>query len=291
MSTATARIDAHVHLWEIARGDYDWMSPSLGALYRDFGPGDLEPLLRAARVDQAMLVQAAATVAETRFLLELAHRSPHIAGVVGWVDFESAEVHRTLETFLEDDKFKGVRPMIQFLPEPRWMLEARVRPAWEAVVALDVAVDFLVAPVHLDPLYELLSENPAVRGVIDHGAKPDIAGGEFTRWSAAITRIARATTVACKLSGLVTEAGSGWNIETLRPYVDVLLSEFGPGRLMFGSDWPVLTLASDYARWHETASTLLNELSDAERAAVFGGTAARFYRLAAVRNSAEPGRA
>lgn len=275
----TRRVDAHMHLWQLARGDYDWMSPALGPIHRDFGIADAEPLLRACDLQEVVLVQAAATVAETTFLLSLAPSSPRIAGVVGWVDFESPDAPATLQDFARLRHFKGVRPMIQSIPDTAWMLREDVGRTWDAVAMLDIAVDFLVMSEHLESLHALLRRRPALRGVIDHGAKPQIERREMGAWARAMTRLARDTNVACKLSGLVSEAGPNWTTELLRPYVDLLLTEFGPARLLFGSDWPVLNLAADYVRWYETANELLQSLSDGERSAVFGGNAATFYRL------------
>jgi L-fuconolactonase len=268
-----------VHLWELARGDYDWMSPDLGAICRDFSLRDVEPLLQNCGVDQVVVVQAAATLAETRYLLALARSSATIAGVVGWVDFESPQSGEQLRELCSDPKFKGVRPMIQFQPDLRWLLRPDVAGAWSAVAAANVPVDFLVAPEHLDPLSALLDQRPELVGVIDHAAKPQIARSEFQGWAQSMTRLARSTRVVCKLSGLATEAGPQWSVAALQPYVDLLLAEFGPSRLMFGSDWPVLNLAGDYLRWFEAANELLRALSADQRAAIFGTNAVAFYRL------------
>ena len=274
------RIDAHVHLWELARGDYFWMSPAQGCLYRDFRAHDLLAVLDDAGVDGAVLVQAAPTVAETRYLLDIAARTARICGVVGWVDFESDGVRASLESLLADGKFKAVRPMMESLPDPAWMVGESVQHAWRTLEALDVAVDFLVTPAHLEFLHRLLDRHPGLRGVIDHGAKPAIGKGEFGDWSKWIKRIADSSGVFCKLSGLLTEAAGRGTREALQPYVDVLVGEFGPGRLMFGSDWPVLTRSADYVAWYDLAQELLSGLSPEARALIFGGTAERFYRLA-----------
>lgn len=279
MEQQPLRVDSHVHLWKVARGDYDWMSPDLGAIYRDFGVQDLEPLLAAASIDRVVLVQAAATLAESRYLLEIADQSSRVGAVVGWIDFESPAAVEQLGALAQHPKFRGVRPMIQFLPEQRWMLGRNLRPVWEAIATRGLTADFLVAPAHLGPLHELLREHSTLRGVIDHAAKPQIAKGEFAEWARDIRQVARNTSALCKLSGLVTEAGESWTVDALRPYFDELLSEFAPDRIMFGSDWPVVTLASEYGRWWETVQTLLANLTAAQRSAILGGTAARFYGL------------
>lgn len=277
--TTPRRIDAHVHLWQLARGDYDWMSPELGPIYRDFGLADLAPLLDRAGMGEAVLVQAAATEAETGFLLGLAQASPRIAGVVGWTELASPAAVQSLHRLAANPWLKGIRPMVQFIPDPDWLLRPDLAPAWDAVAELGLALDCLVTPIHLRQLLELLGARPRLRAVIDHAAKPYIAKREFQEWAGLMASLARDTNAYCKVSGLVTEAGVPWRAADLRPYVDHLIACFGADRLLFGSDWPVLNLASDYETWYQTAEALLAGLTAAERAAVFGGNAAAFYRL------------
>jgi L-fuconolactonase len=277
--TAARRIDGHVHLWKVSRGDYDWMTPDLTALYRDFDVSDLAPLLDAAEMDQAVLVQAAETLAECDFLLDIAAGSDRIAGVVGWLDMASPDFVAQLDSYSCNPHFKGVRPMIQDYADDGWMLAERQRPAFARLEETGTCFDCLVFPRHLDNLRVLLDRHPALRAIIDHGAKPDIAGGGFDMWAEMMSTIAAHTSALCKFSGLITEAGANWSVERLRPYTDHLLSTFGPDRLVFGSDWPVLTLGADYPLWMEAAGALLAGLDDADRAKIFGGNAARFYRL------------
>lgn len=278
-STDSRRIDAHVHLWKVSRGDYDWMSPDLTALYRDFGLGDLIPLMDAAGIDQAVLVQAAETVAETEFLLGIAAGSDRIAGVVGWIDMGSAEAGATLGRLSANPKFKGVRPMIQDADDDGWMLDARQRSAFELLEETGTCFDCLVRPQHLDNLVLLLERHPRLRAIVDHGAKPNIAAGRFNDWARNMAVIASRSTALCKFSGLITEAGDNWTVDGLRPYAEHLLATFGPDRLVFGSDWPVLTLGASHARWIEVAGMLLADLDEAARSKIFGGNAARFYRV------------
>lgn len=278
-SPASRRIDAHVHLWQVSRGDYDWMTPDLTALYRDFGLDDLIPLMDAAGIDQTVLVQAAETVAETEFLLDIAANSDRIAGVVGWLDMGSPDAGVVLERLSANPHFKGIRPMIQDIADDGWMLDARQRPAFELLEERGTCFDCLVRPQHLDNLIVLLERHPSLRAIIDHGAKPNIAVGHFDEWARRMSTIASRTTALCKFSGLITEAGEDWTVDRLRPYAAHLLSCFGPDRLVFGSDWPVLVLGADYARWIEVANILLADLDDAARNKVLGGNAIRFYRL------------
>lgn len=271
------RIDSHHHLWAISRGDYGWLTPDLAPIYRDFSMADLAPLLTAAGIDRTVVVQAAPTVAETEFLLECAAASDRIAGVVGWIDMEARDAVATLDRLAGHPKFRGIRPMIQDIAEDGWILRDGLDPVFEALVARGLTFDALVLPRHLGALLERARRHPGLRCVIDHGAKPALATGEISRWKADIARIAAETPVFCKLSGLLTEAGDSPTLGSIRPAAEHLLNCFGPDRLMFGSDWPVLNLASDYAAWADMVEALLADLPDAEAARIRGGTAQRFY--------------
>jgi len=279
------RIDAHQHVWKVERGDYGWLQPELGVLYRDFNIPELLPHLDRAGLEGTLLVQAAPTVAETEFMLEVAANEPRVRGVVGWVDFESARGPEELARLAENPKLCGVRPMIQDIADPDWMLGKALAPCYRAVIDNGLVFDALVLPRHLENLLELCSRHPELCVVIDHGAKPEIRswGGDAearAAWTRNMTRLARESSCVCKLSGLVTEAEQRWTLSDLRPYVDVLLESFGPERLLFGSDWPVVNLAGGYDRWWDAACELTEELSNAERDALFGANAARVYGLA-----------
>jgi L-fuconolactonase len=275
------QIDAHQHYWNPERGDYGWLTPDLALLYRTFGPDDLAPLRERAGVSRTVVVQAAQTVDETRYLLGLARDEASIAGVVGWVPMLDANAPALIAELARDPKFKGVRPMLQDLPDDNWIANPALKPAVDALIAHDLAFDALIFTRHVDALETFIKRFPQLRVVIDHGAKPPIRDGStgWHVWAEGITRLAQLPHVHCKLSGLATEAAQGWTEATLRPYVDHLLAAFGPKRLMWGSDWPVLNLNGDYLLWHSIATELLASLSDAERDAVFGGNAAAFYRL------------
>lgn len=272
-------IDAHQHFWQLSRGDYGWLTPQLGSIYRDFAPADLLPHLRARGIARTVLVQAAPTEAETHYLLALADQHAFVAGVVGWTDFEARDAPARIGRLAAHPKLKGLRPMIQDLPDVDWMLRKDLIPAFEALMRCDLCFDALVHPVHLPNLLRLLQRHPELRTVIDHGAKPRIRDDGFAEWATWMKRLARETRACCKLSGLVTEAGPGWSVEQLRPCVDHLLDCFGPKRLVWGSDWPVLTLVGSYEAWHEAALALLADLDEGQRAAVFGGNAVLCYRL------------
>lgn len=269
------QVDAHHHVWTIARGDYDWMTPDL-PIHRDYGLPDLRPLL--GDVEATVLVQAAATEAETRFMLAVARASRGLVrGVVGWTDLAAPDAPARIAAMAEDGLLKGLRPMLQDIAETGWILRPDVARGLDAMRDHGLRLDLLVKPRHLALLPELARRHPDLPMVIDHAAKPDIAGGQFADWAEAMARLAGETGWCCKLSGLVTEAATGWRSEDLRRYVDHLLAIFGPSRLMWGSDWPVVDLAGGYVAWRGAAEALVPA---AARADVFGGTAARFYGLA-----------
>ncbi|HYZ63763.1 MAG TPA: amidohydrolase family protein [Acetobacteraceae bacterium] len=271
-------IDAHVHYWQVDRGDYGWLTPDL-PICRDFGPADAAPLFAASGVTGIVLVQAAPTEAETRFLLSVAAQDVRVRGVVGWIDMMRADAPDRLAALAQDRMLRAIRPMWQDIPEDDWMLRREQDPAYRAVVELGLAFDALARVRHLPHIPRLIERHPNLPIVIDHGAKPDIQAGALAPWRAGMATIASFPHVRCKLSGLFTEAGPGADCEDLRPYVETLLELFGPERLIFGSDWPVLTLRSDYLTWWDCAHRLTSHLTRAEQDSVFGANATAFYRL------------
>ena len=272
------RIDAHQHFWRLDRGDYTWLTPALAPIYRDYLPADLAPQLGAAGISHTVLVQAAATVAETRFLLELARENPFIAGVVGWVDFEADDAPAVIAELSRDSALVGLRPMIQDIPDTEWMLRESLVPAFEAMVDHGLVFDALVKPPHLPALRELAGRYPELVMVLDHGAKPPIASGDVSEWKRDVAALARESSLVCKLSGLVTEAGSG-DPALLEDCVHHLLDCFGPTRLLWGSDWPVCELVCSYADWRAASDRLLAKLGDAERELIYSETARKTYGI------------
>lgn len=271
------RIDAHQHFWSLARGDYGWLTPALGVIHRDFGPADLAPLLAAHRITSTILVQAAPTQAETTYLLDIAAKTPFVAGVVGWTDFNAPDVAERIATLAADRLLVGLRPMVQDIADDNWLMHPALAPAFEAMTAHGLVFDALLKPRHVPAMLTVLERHPDLACVIDHGAKPDLVSDDLTGWRDGMSALARHPGLTCKLSGLVTEADPDWTLETLRPVVEHLLATFGPERLIFGSDWPVVTLRASYAQWVEAAETLLSGLTEAQRAAVFGRNAQKLY--------------
>jgi L-fuconolactonase len=271
------KIDAHQHYWRIARGDYGWLTPDLGPIHRDFLPDDLRPLLAAAGVDRTILVQAAPTEAETQFLLEIARDEPTVAGVVGWVQCDAPDAADRIAALARDPLLVGLRPMIHDIADPDWMLSPAVGTALNAMERQGLVFDALVRPRHLSRLLVLADRHPGLAIVLDHCGKPAIARGELRPWAEDVAALAARPNVSVKLSGLVTEAANGWTADDLRPYAGHALACFGPSRTMWGSDWPVLTLAGSYAAWRAATLDLLAAVTPEQRAAVEGGTAADIY--------------
>lgn len=270
-------IDAHQHFWQLDRGDYGWLTPELKLLYRDFMPDDLSPHLLRAGIDGTVLVQAAPTSAETEFLLKIADEVPFVLGVVGWVDFAAPTAAIDIARLARNPKLVGLRPMIQDIADDNWMLRPDLAPAFEAVVQHNLTFDALVQPRHLTQLRQLLARHPNLRCVIDHGAKPDISGGQFDVWANDIAAIAKESGAYCKLSGLLTEAGKDWDALVVTRYAEHLVKCFGPKRLVWGSDWPVVTLAASFEAWLDLAKTIIP--NDPEREAIFGSNVFDLYNI------------
>lgn len=276
------KIDAHQHFWNPRRGDYDWMPMDNEILARPYMPFDLAPALENHGIDATILVQAAATVEETEYMLGIADATPFVAGVVGWVDFENPADLEVLKRLARHPKFKGVRPMIQDIPDDDWMLRGDVQWGFQAITDLDLTFDALGFPRHLANFLTILKRYPEMRVVVDHCMKPQIrdhCDATFRFWADGMARIAGETAAFCKFSALVTEANPGWIVEDLQPYADHVFDAFGADRVMWGSDWPVCQLAASYQDWHAAAEALTARLDASAQARIYGETAARFYRI------------
>lgn len=265
-------IDAHCHVWRIGRNDHEWPTPDLPAIHRDFS---LDDLRATGGPDGAVLVQSQPSERDTAWLLGLAQADPLALGVVGWTDLAAPDAPARIAGLAANPKLKGLRPMLQDLASD-WILQPALEPAIAAMVEAGLAFDALVRPRHLRSLLTFVHRWPGLRVVIDHGGKPVIGEGALDPWRGDITALAAEPGVHCKLSGLLTEAGARPDAEAVAPYAAHMLEVFGPERLMWGSDWPVLTLAGDYSAWREMCEAWV---APAGRAALFGETARRFYRL------------
>ncbi len=274
-------IDSHHHFWRYSAEEYGWIPPEWPAVRHDFLPPDLHAVTRAAGVNGVVTVQARTTLAETRWLLELAAHDPLIRGVVGWVPLVDPDVDDVLDELIEHPKFRAARHVLQAEPDDAFMLRPDFHNGIRALTARGLAYDILIVERQLPPATALVDRHPDQIFIVDHLAKPRIAAGEIEPWAKHLREIARRPHVACKLSGLVTEADvRAWTPAQLHPYFDVALEAFGPDRLLFGSDWPVCLAGIDYAAWKTLVETWIAPLSADERAAILGGNARRLYRLA-----------
>ncbi len=289
MSERPVVVDAHQHFWDPARFDYFWMTGGETApLRRPFGPDDLAPLLVEAGVDATVLVQAVQRVDETRWLLETAAATPFVAGVVGWVDLLDPDVGETLAELKARPAGRylvGIRHMVQDEPDPDWLLRPEVARGLRAVAEAELVYDLLLKPPQIAAATRLCAALPEVRFVVDHLAKPPIASREVGPWAALMAPFGEMPHVACKLSGMVTEADrASWAPSDLASYVAEAVRLFGEERLLFGSDWPVCTLAAGYAQVKGALEAALEEvyggpLAATTRKRIFGENAREFYGL------------
>ena len=274
-------IDAHFHIWQLARGDYGWLTPALGPIHRDVSLADWRAVAAPCGVLGGVLVQAAPTEAETAFLLHAAAQAPEVLGVVGWVDLLAPDAPARIETLARQRKLKGLRPMLQDIADPDWLLQGGLRPALAAMARCGLVFDALVQARHLPRMLRLAERHPDLRIVIDHGAKPAIGGDAadaagWAAWTQGLQALADETAVLCKLSGLWTEAATGAPVEALARHARWLLDAFGAQRCLWGSDWPVLELAGRYDAWLAAAR---HWVAPQDQAAVFDTTARRVYGL------------
>lgn len=273
-------IDAHQHFWDPRRGDYGWLTPDL-PIHRPYGPDDLAPLMRAAGVDASILVQAAPTSAETDYMLTIARRTPSVLGVVGWIALDAPDAAAQIKVRAADPLFLGVRPMLQDIAPPDWVLRPELEPGLSAIAETKLVFDALVLSHQIGVAEELARRHPELSIVLDHGAKPKLGdAAAMTEWRHDMTKLARRPNVACKLSGLLTELSPGGGMAMVTAAMDILFDLFGKDRLLWGSDWPVLTLAGDYQGWFTLARDAVAARAPDALSAVMGANAARIYRPA-----------
>jgi len=268
-------IDAHCHVWRIGENDHEWPTPDLAAIHRNFDLDDLRKAAGANELSGVVLVQSQPSERDTEWLLGLAAKEPLALGVVGWTDVAAPEASTRIATLAQNPLLKGLRPMLQDLADD-WILDPVVEPAIAAMIAANLSFDALVKPRHLPAILELARRWPELRVVIDHGAKPEIAAGRLDPWRDQMAALAARPGVHCKLSGLLTEAGETPTAEAVAPYAEHLIEVFGPDRLMWGSDWPVLNLASDHPSWRAMCAVWV---PPDQLTSLFHETARRFYRL------------
>jgi L-fuconolactonase len=274
------RLDSHQHFWSYDESEYDWIDERMTPIRRDFAPSDLEPILRRNGFDGSVLVQVRQSLEETEYLLGLADRHPFIRGVVGFVDLRSPGVRGDLERFSAHPRFRGVRHIVQAESDERFLLRDEFQRGVALLSDYDLAYDILVYHGQLPAVVDFVARFPEHRLVLDHIGKPAIARGEIEPWAASIRKLGKMENLYCKVSGMVTEADwRGWKKSDFTLYLEIVLESFGARRLLFGSDWPVALLAASYEEVVGIVDDFLSPLAAAEKDAVFGGNAARFYGL------------
>ncbi len=277
-------IDAHQHFWDPARGDYGWLKPD-NPIHRVFSTADLRPLLVQTGVDATILGQAAPTPAETEYMLAIARKTPWVLGVVGWIDLEAPDAGDEVRRRACDPLFLGVRPMLQDQPDPDWILQHELDTALNAIAAEGLVFDALVLPHQIAAIAELARRHPQLSIVLDHAGKPPLGDADaMTAWAREIEALAALPNITCKVSGLLTQVRPGGGKDDVARAIGVLFDLFGPQRLLWGSDWPVLTLsgcfagAGDYLDWFELAREAVAAKDSSAVRAVMGGNALRIYR-------------
>ena len=276
------RVDSHQHFWHYHPVRDAWITDEMAVLKRDFLPADFLPELRANGIDACVAVQADQSEEETRFLLDLAEKHREIAGVVGWVNLLDERVEERLEYFSHFRKLRGFRHIVQAEPDDRFLMRKEFLRGVGMLSRFGFTYDILIYARHLSVAAEFVQQFPSQKFVVDHMAKPQIKALELDDWSRGMRAIAKHPNVWCKVSGLVTEADwKRWTCDDFRPYLDVVFEAFGFDRLMFGSDWPVCLLGSNYRNVKAIVDDYTQSFSAIDKENIFGGNAIRFYGLAA----------
>jgi len=273
------RIDSHQHFWKFDPIRDSWIDDSMRQIQRDFLPEDLLPLLTENKFQGCMAVQASQSEEETNFLLELASKNDFIKGVVGWIDLRSENITERLSHFSKYEKLKGFRHVVQG-EQDDFMFEKDFRNGIAALKEFNFTYDILIFHRQLPAAIDLVKSFPEQVFVIDHIAKPDIKSGDIESWEKGMEEIAKFENVSCKISGMVTEADwKQWKPSDLKPYLDVIFENFSTDKLMFGSDWPVCNVASDYTEVVKTLENYISQLSTQDQNKIWFENAKSFYKL------------
>ncbi|MFC0780187.1 amidohydrolase family protein [Flavobacterium sp. HJSW_4] len=273
------RIDSHQHFWKFDPVRDSWIDETMQNIQRDFLPEDLQPILKENQFEGCVAVQASQTEEETHFLLDLASKNDFIKGVVGWIDLRNENIEERLQFFSNKKKLKGFRHVVQGEPDD-FMFGEEFRRGIQALKPFDYTYDILIFERQLPAAISLVKDFPNQRFVIDHIAKPDIKSGSIDSWKKGIEEIAKYDNVYCKISGMVTEADwKNWKPEDLKPYLDVIFENFSIDKLMYGSDWPVLNVASDYNEVVKTLEDYIAEFSIEDQNKIWFENAKTFYKI------------
>jgi L-fuconolactonase len=273
-------IDAHHHLWRFNAADFPWIGEGMEALRRDYLAEDFEAAMHLAGVNGSIVVQARQTTEETEWLSEVASDSALIQGVVGWVPLIDPNLAPLLERLAGLPKMKGMRHILHDEADPFYMLREDFQRGLSQLKVHGLRYDLLIFERHLPQAITLIDAHPQQIFIVDHIAKPRIRERSISPWRENLKELARRENVYCKLSGMVTEADwKLWSEEDLKPYFEIVLEAFAPQRTMFGSDWPVLTLAAPYGQWLTAVRKFIIPMSHSEQERILAGTAVEAYGL------------
>jgi L-fucono-1,5-lactonase len=279
--TTMRRIDCHMHFWTLALEPHYslWMSPDLKTLYGDYLPRDAQPLMAANGVQGVVLVSAASSLHETGYLMGLADSQDFIRGVVAWIEMLAPNAVEELRGWARFRKLKSIRPYLQDLPEDDWILKPELEPAIRTMLDLGLRFDALIKPRHILNAVKFIERYPTLPVIVDHMAKPAIRDNGFEPWRRDMEQFRDLKHVHCKMSGILTEDGPNWSPDRLRPYFEAIIDIFGPDRLVFGSDWPVVNLVADYSGWIDALSQAIAGLTRADQQKIWADNGERFYGL------------
>ena len=278
-------IDTHHHLWKLENGYYNWLTKDLKPIYKDFDLKDYEAIIKDFDVHSSIVVQAAAKVQETFYLLDIAKNSTLIKGVIGWVELLSDHVLTNIDELNQQPLFKGIRPMLQNIPQSNWILNPNFDLIFKKLIQKELIFEALIRPIHIEHIITLAKNYPNLKIVINHGAKPTIKhhlskdDEDFEHWKTSMTQAAEYENIFCKLSGLVTEVKGKVNFEALYPYMSHIIEVFGTKRVFFGSDYPVINLASSYSNWFTIVQEFLRNFTESERQNILEKNAQKFYKI------------
>ena len=273
-------IDAHQHLWRYYPPGPAWMSDGMDGLRRDFMINDLRAVTSEVGVTGTVVVETERTIEELLWLVQIAANSDLIRGVVGWLPLTSSAIESEIERCASLPKLKAIRHPIHDETDDLFVLRDDFNRGVAALKGFNLGYDILIFEQHLPQTIRFVDRHPDQIFILDHIAKPRIREWTLSPWKENIRELARRPNVYCKISGMVTEADwHAWSDESLFPYIDVVLEAFTPKRLMFGSDWPVVTLASSYKRWAQAFRLAIAQLSATEQDWILSKTAAEAYRL------------
>ncbi len=277
----SVKIDSHQHFWNFEKSQYSWINDEMSSLKRDFLGHDLVPILKQNNIDGCIAVQARQTLSENNFLLDQAEQFDIVKGIVGWVDLTSYQMVEQLETYSNYSKLKGFRHAIQDEKDPKFMLQMEFIDGVKLLEFFDYTYDILIVESQMPATIRFLENFTKQRFVLDHIGKPLIRERLTNNWKDSIKTLAEYPYLSCKISGMVTEAiWNNWDLDTFKPYLDIIVECFGPDRIMVGSDWPVCLLSSDnYKDVLAIAENYFADFSSEDKDKIFGLNALDFYKL------------